>query len=111
MAGRAEQAARRVVRSEQVSRGEIQSISFTPRACTLADQAGRVGDPGRVEGEEAVAGLPGVVELVPADRDPRLLEPVDVVEHLGGAVEDVAPLDQLELRRAAAPTGRPVSRS
>ena len=62
-----------------------------------ADQAGGVGKPARVEGELPVAGLPGVVDENPPDRDLRGLQAGDVLEHLVGAGHDVAPLDQGEL--------------
>ena len=63
----------------------------------LPDQAGRVGDASLVEREVSHAGLPGIVEQDPADRDPRRPEPGDVLEHVLGPVGDVAPLDQLQL--------------
>ncbi len=63
------------------------------------DQASGVRERRRIERELPVTGLPRVVEQHPADRDPRRLKAVDVLEHLPGPVDDVAPLDQLQLGR------------
>ena len=74
-------------------------MNLTPSRWTAEISPARVREQRRVERELPVAALPRVVEQNPADRDLRRLEPVDVLEHLTGPVDDVAPLDQLELRR------------
>ena len=80
----AERGARIAVRGSRPC-GETQSMKRTPRACTARISPAGSGIRLGSKVERAVAGLPGVVEQHPADRDLRRLEPRHVLEHLGRA--------------------------